>query len=66
MRRAIEIKMIDRTTKILEISKATSLKCDMGMLHLDKLKDDTWRLLFSNDIIKNFQDIESFNIIREN
>ena len=65
MRRAIEIKMIDGTSVTLELSKATSIREDIGMLHIDKLDSGTWRLLFSKDIAEDFKKIESFNMISE-
>jgi hypothetical protein len=65
MRRAICIKFIDGSSKILELSKATSICADIGMIHLDKLKNDTWRLTFSTDITDEFKNIHSFEMIRE-
>ena len=65
MRRAIEIKFLDGTSKFLEISKATTIKADIGMLHLDQLNDDSWRLIFSNDIVPDFKNVISLNIVRE-
>ncbi len=65
MRRAIEIKFIDGTTKIIELSKATSIREDIGMIHLDRLANGTWRLIFSTDITDEFKNIQSFNMIRE-
>jgi hypothetical protein len=66
MRRAIEIKFVNGTSKILELSKATSIKADIGILHLDRLDNGTWRLTFSDSICKEFSEIDSFNMIREN
>lgn len=65
MRRAIEIKFTDGSSKTLELSKATSIRSDIGMVHLDKLKDDSWRLTFSSDITDEFKNISSFEMIRE-
>ena len=65
-RRALEIKLKDGTSTILELSKATAIKANVGMLHLDRLKDSTWRLTFSDDIAEDFSKIESIVIIREN
>ena len=65
MRRAIEIKFKDGSSKTLELSKATAIKADIGMLHLDRLPDKNWRLTFSEDITEEFSKIDSFKIIRE-
>jgi hypothetical protein len=64
-RRAVAIKFKDGTSRILELSKATAIRSDIGMLHLDKFKDGTWRLTFSNDIAEDFSEIMSLEMIRE-
>jgi hypothetical protein len=64
-RKAFEIKFKDGTSTLLELSKATAIKADVGMLHLDRLRDSTWRLTFSDDIAEDFSKIESIGIIRE-
>jgi hypothetical protein len=65
MRRAVTIKFKDGTYRILELSKATAIRSDIGMLHLDKVKDGTWRLTFSNDVAEDFSKIVSLEMIRE-
>lgn len=65
MRRAIEIKFMDGTSKVLELAKATSIKADIGMLALDQLDNGKWRLLWSEDIVDQFSKIKSFEMIRE-
>lgn len=65
MKRAIRIVYKDRTTKDLEIAKATAIKADLGMLHLDKIKDDKWRLTFTEEISDEFSKIDHFDIVRE-
>lgn len=65
MRRAVAVKFVDGSVKELELSKATSIKSDAGMIHLDKLKDGTWRLVFSTDITEEFKHISSFEMIRQ-
>lgn len=65
MRRAVEIKFMDGTSKVLELGRATSLRADMGLIHLERMKDDRWRLLWSEDIVDEFSKIKSFEMIRE-
>lgn len=65
MKRSIVILFTDGSTKELELSKATKLKFDTSMLHLDKLPDGTWRLIFSQDIVKDFSTVDSLYINRE-
>lgn len=65
VRRAIEIQFMDGTSKILELDKATAIKANMGILHLDRLSNSRWRLVWSEDIVDEFSKIKAFNIIRE-
>jgi hypothetical protein len=62
VRRAIEIKGTDI---VLELSKASAIQGKKRMIHLDELEDGTWRLIFSKDLVSDFSEIESLNIIRE-
>lgn len=62
MRRAIKIVGTDI---VLELSKATAVKTNKGMVHFDQLDDGTWRLIYNKNIIPDFSLIESFTVIRE-
>lgn len=62
MRRAVHLIGID---KVLELSKATAVKTNKGMIHLDELEDGTWRLIYNENIIPDFSLVESIEIIRE-
>lgn len=63
VRRAIQI---EGTDLVLELSKATAIKgTQTKMIHLDQLKDGTWRLIYNEDLIPDFTKVESFKIIRE-
>ncbi len=64
-RRAIKVKL-EGTDIELELSKATAIQGKSKMIHFDELDDGTWRLIFSKDMIKDFSEIKSFEIIREN
>lgn len=65
MKRALVIVYKDGSTKELELSKATSIKADIGMFHMDKLPDGKWRLTFTNEIANEFKDVERIDIKRE-
>jgi hypothetical protein len=68
MKRAVVINFKDGTKKELLLSKATAIRnegIDAGMLHLDKLFDGSWRLIFSDEIAKDFSTINSFTMLRE-
>jgi len=62
VRRAIKIVGLDLE---LELSKATSVKTQNQMIHLDQLKDGTWRLIYNENLIRDFTKVKSFEIIRE-
>lgn len=62
MRRAIEIEGLDVT---LELSKATAIKSSKEMIHLDKLPDGTWRLIYSDSLIEDFSKVKSLKMVRE-
>jgi hypothetical protein len=63
MRRAIQI---EGTDLILELSKATAIrKTQAKMIHLDQLKDGSWRLIYNEDLIPDFTKVKSLKIIRE-
>lgn len=61
-RRAIAI---EGTDKVLEISKAASPRTTKEFIHLDKLPDGTWRLLYSPGTIPDFTKVQALRIIRE-
>jgi len=62
MRRAIKI---EGTDTVLEISKATSVFTHKPMIHLDKLSDGTWRLIYNENLIPDFSKVKALKIIRE-
>ena len=65
MKREIILNFIDGTEKRLLLSKATKLNLDGGMLHLDKFKDESWRLIWSTDLIDDFSTLKNIEIYRE-
>lgn len=65
IKRFIRVNYEDGTFKDLEIIKSTAIKADVGMMHLDKLNNDKWRLTFTNEIGEEFSKIKNFEMIRE-
>lgn len=65
MKRAIFIRLKDNGFIPLEISKATTVKSSKDFIHLDKLNDGTWRLIWSENLIPDFSTVTSFDVIRE-
>lgn len=62
MRRAISLDGLDQ---ILELSKATAVKTDKQMIHLDQLPNGTWRLIYNGNMIPDFTKLTALTIIRE-
>jgi hypothetical protein len=62
MKRVIKI---EGTGEELVLSKATAVKTNRRMIHLDELPDGTWRLIYSVNTIPDFSKVESLKIIRE-
>lgn len=62
MHRAIKLEGLDQT---LELSKATAVKTDKNMIHLDQLPDGTWRLIYNGNMIPDFSKLVALTIIRE-
>ena len=61
VRRAIKL---EGTDVVLELSKAATPKTEKEFIHLDKLPDGTWRLLFNVKGV-DVQQVQSMQIIRE-
>lgn len=62
MRRAIKV---NGTDLVLELSKATAVKTDKNMIHLDQLPDGTWRLIYNSNLIPDFSKVQNLEIVRE-
>lgn len=59
-----QIKLVGTDT-VLELSKFATPRTSKEFIHLDKLEDGTWRLLFNvRDI--DIRAVEALQIIREN
>jgi len=57
--------MIEGLGVELELSKATAVKTNKNMIHLDQLPDGTWRLIYNGNMIPDFTKVESFKMVRE-
>lgn len=62
MKRSIKLEGLN---KELILSKVTSVKTDKEMIHLDKLPDGTWRLIYNGNMITDFTKLTSLTIVRE-
>lgn len=66
-KRAIMIETKDTGTR-LELSKCALIKlkpAQAEFIHLDKLKDGTWRLVYTGSTIPDITQVEALRIIRE-
>lgn len=64
MKRILRITTQDDIAINLNITKAVSIKSPKKMFTLEELNDGTYRLLWSESLVKNFSDIKSLEIIR--
>lgn len=56
----------DEAPRDLEISKAAYINADVKtLMQLEQLKDGTYRLIFTRNLIEDFSKIKSFEMIRE-
>ena len=62
VRRAISLIGLNQ---VLELSKATAVNTDKNMIHLDQLKDGTWRLIYNANMIPDFSKLVAMMMIRE-
>lgn len=62
MKRSIKLEGLNQE---LVLSKVTSVKTNKEMIHLDKLPDGTWRLIYNGNMISDFSKLTAFSIIRE-
>jgi hypothetical protein len=65
MKRIIRINFQDGSHKDLELSNATSVRTKNEMLYLDKLPDESWRMIWNESLIPDFSTISNLEIIRE-
>jgi hypothetical protein len=64
-KRSLVIKYKDGSTKELELSRATLVKTEDQFMRLDQLKDGKWRLVWSEGLIKDFSQVECFDVLRK-
>ena len=62
MKRSIKLDGLDQE---LVLSKATAIKTEKNMIHLDQLEDGSWRLIYNSKMIPDFTKLTSLTIIRE-
>jgi len=65
MERGILIEFSDKGNIYLKLSKATAVKTTKEMIHLDKLDDGTWRLIYNENLIEDFSKVKTLQVIRE-
>ena len=56
---------IDGMDKKLELSIVTAVRTTKEMIHLDQLKDGTWRLIYNSNLIPDITKVKGFTIVRE-
>jgi hypothetical protein len=67
-KRAMRINMADGSYKDLPITQAVAMKTSKendNRIYLEQLTDGTYRLLWTEDLITEFKDVQGFEMIRE-
>jgi hypothetical protein len=64
-KRTMRLHKMDGSFIDLEITKATSVDTKQSMINLDKLADGTWRLVWDKNLLAEFSDFKSLEMIRE-
>jgi len=64
IKRSINIKFKDGTVKKLPLSKAAKINTDKEVIEISKLRDGTYRLLFSSSLIDDFTKVECLEVER--
>ena len=65
VKRTLRLNKTDGTYVDLPIATATAVRTGAGMFHLDKLASGEFRLIVSDDIIKDMTTFKNFEMIRE-
>ena len=71
MAKKVQAKRIMRLHKMdgsfidLVISRAASVDTKQSMINLDKLSDGTWRLIWDKNLMEEFTEFKSLEMIRE-
>ncbi len=63
--RKFRLNKTDGTHVDMELVKATAIRTNAGMFHLDTLKDGSYRLTVSDDIIDDMTLFDNLEMIRE-
>ena len=66
VKRSISINLANGESIKLELSKATAINTEKEMIHLDKLPDGSWRLIYNENLIPDFSKVIGFTVDREN
>lgn len=64
MKRSLLIHYNDkRESKELELGKAVGLKLDKEFIYFEKMKDEKWRLSYSESVIDDFSIVKNFDVL---
>ena len=63
--RAVVVELEDGSELKLQLSRATMVRSAKQMIHLDRLDDGTWRLIWSGVTIPDFTAVRSLRMERE-
>lgn len=64
-KRTMRLHKMDGTFIDLEITRAASVDTKQSMINLDKLADGTWRLVWDKNLMEEFTEFKSLEMVRE-
>jgi hypothetical protein len=64
-KRTMRLIKMDGSFIDMDITIATSVDTNKSMINLDKLEDGTWRLIWDSNILEEFTEFKSLEMIRE-
>lgn len=65
-KRTMRLHKTDGTHVDMVISRAASVDTKQSMINIDKLPDGTWRLIWDRNLLEEFTEFKSLEMIREN
>lgn len=64
-KRIMRLHKMDGTFIDLEVTRAASVDTKQSMINLDKLNDGTWRLIWDKNLMEEFTEFKSLEMIRD-
>jgi hypothetical protein len=64
MKMAMKVHAEDGTSEVLVISKLVEIKTTKNVMEIEKLKDNTLRIIYSSGLFPNFDKVVGLELVR--